>query len=117
MTAAEPFDCHVCHKHIGKTRVHYETLHPPHVVICGRCRWPDKFSVSRRIHAELFGDCPHGPEHSVWDHSFSSGTRAGTRWFYAAPARAPAGLWRRVTPSMSGLPTRRTRQHLHARND
>ncbi len=79
MPAAEPFDCAVCGRRIGKTNTHYIT--ETRKVLCPRCSVYAMKSTTP-AHAQLYPDCPVA-WHDLWDHTFTSATRAGARWMLA----------------------------------
>lgn len=75
MTSAEPLDCHVCRRRIGKRRTHFMTEAGPFPV-CGRCL------DARHTHAQLYPDCP-AAWHTMHDHGLVFATRAAAHHIIA----------------------------------
>lgn len=76
----DPDSCHICERHIGKTRSRY-LIRDQHVV-CTMCLFNDRRPErTRALHALAAPDCAVD-WHDHWDHSetFLSGTRAGIAW-------------------------------------
>ncbi len=77
MNAAEPFDCAICGRRIGKTASHYAIGPGPVTedqIICSK-----HVGDTRHLHGQFHPDCPVG-WHDLHDHPTVAGTRAGLRW-------------------------------------
>jgi hypothetical protein len=77
MKAAEPLNCDVCARRIGKNRTHYLT--EPGSVLCVRC------IAKRQTHGLLY-PIPHcrTSRHGMFDHAVVFATRAAANHIIAA---------------------------------
>jgi predicted amidophosphoribosyltransferase len=69
--AAEPFDCSLCQRRIGKNRTHFVVGAEPKVV-CINCM------ENRHSHAVLYPGCQE-TWHDTFDHGLMVATRGGAR--------------------------------------
>lgn len=77
MKAAEPFDCTICGRRIGKTASLYAI--GPGPVTEDRLICSKHIGDTRQLHGRFHPDCPVD-WHDLHDHPLMSGTRAGMRW-------------------------------------
>lgn len=81
MREAPEFDCHNCHRRIGKAAAH--VLVDEQYVLCTGCMG----SNTKHLHSHYYSDCPSA-WHDMWDHRATHGTRAAVA--------ALLGIWPRA---------------------